>query len=46
MATGVSQSDSSVSPLTASTEGPICFLTSPYSPKDVASDSAIHGNAP
>ena len=28
-AIGVSHSDSSVSPLTASTDGPICFFTRP-----------------
>ena len=45
-AIGIIQNDSSVRPLTASTEGPIFFLTSPYSPKDAVSDSAIHGKAP
>ncbi len=43
-AMGISQNDSRVRPLIASTAGPIFFLMSPYTPKDAVSDSAIHGN--
>ena len=45
-AIGVSQRDSSVRPLIASTFGPICFFTRPYAPNDAARVSAIQGKVP
>ena len=37
---------STVSPVSASTLPPTRFFTSPYRPKDSASDSEIHGSDP
>ena len=45
-AIGTSQKDSRVRPLTASTDGPIFFLTRPYVAKLAARASAIQGTRP